>query len=543
MSEQALEKTGRDHRLSLALCRAFYIVSAVLLGLVTYVALFSTTIYMGEKSEAPTVRYFLSDAWLLPALGILGGIVVVVILCLACRKLDEVSGKPLFIAVLCVTALLGLWWVLIQDVDTSRFGDSNRLLQFAKDAAAGNWGWFTDSSSISAVSQLPDDAHLYFMEYPFQAGIFYWFYAFYCFFGSSAVRALLVANVVADEVVIAAVYGIARLLRREGSRSGVALVLLLLCVPLHFSAAFPYGNNVGLALGVIFLFIQCKALCEEDVRLRVLLILASLVPLTLTLWIKSTFLLLAIAAVIAWLLTAIRSKNPLGLACAVVVLLVSNSLSAVPVQALEAQAGYSFGEGMPKTSWLMLGSNRSELTGAAGWWDAQAVEVFLESEGDKDAQTSASISAIKDNLAQFVADPVGAIGFYAEKLSTEWADPTFEFFVYAGLNAKDFEHFFDPYEVFGTHPPAATIVAVLDALQIATYVLALFGLIALARSKDPFGPELLLATTFFTGFGCYLLWEAKGIYLLPFYVFLIPLASMGASSVRTFIEERLIHAR
>lgn len=38
---------------------------------------------------------------------------------------------------------------------------------------------------------------------------------------------------------------------------------------------------------------------------------------------------------------------------------------------------------------------------------------------------------------------------------------------------------------------------------------------------------LLIAATFFTGFGCYLLWEAKAVYVLPFAIVVLPLAAEG----------------
>lgn len=506
-----------------------FVVAGLFLAVVTLVAVFSTTIYFESDGEVPTVVSLFSDGLLLPLVGIAAGVVAILLMVALGRCSRHVPKKVMLCVLIVLTTLLGLWWVLIQDVDTSRFGDSYRLLQFAKEAAAGNWESFTGSAVITKVSELPDDAHLYFMEYPFQAGIFWYFYGFYCLFGDAAVKALLVANVVADEVTILAILGMTKLLDRDGEGSTVAAaVLLALCVPLHFSAAFPYGNNVGFCFGSLFLLLQCRAMCADSTRSKLLNIAASAIPFVLTLMIKSTFILFGIAAVIGWLIYAIKCKKFSLVFCALVVLVLSNALSAAPVRALENKAGYSFGDGMPKTSWLMLGSNRSDSTDAAGWWDTQAIEVFLSAGGDKDVQGSLALCAITDNVAELVADPGEALAFYFEKLSTEWADPTFEFFVYAGMNAKDFDTFFDPYAALGLERPAQVLTAGLDGLQICVYVLAFVYLVFLARSGRFFGPQLLLAGTFFTGFGCYLLWEAKGIYLLPFYLLLIPMAAQGA---------------
>ncbi|MDO4842172.1 MAG: hypothetical protein Q3982_05795, partial [Phoenicibacter congonensis] len=493
-----------------------FVVAGLFLAVVALVAVLSTTIYIETDGEVPTVVSLFSHGLLLPLAGIAAGVVVILLMVVLGRCSRHVPKKVVLCVLIALTTLLGLWWVLIQDVDTSRFGDSYRLLQFAKEAAAGNWESFTGSAVITKVSELPDDAHLYFMEYPFQAGIFWYFYDFYCLFGDAAVKALLVANVVADEVTILAILGITKLLGRDCDGSSVvAAALLALCVPLHFSAAFPYGNNIGLCFGSLFLLLQCRAFCAEGAGSKIGNIAASAIPFVLTLMIKSTFILFGIAAVIGWFIYAIKFKKSLLLLSALVVLVVSNTLSSAPVRVLESKAGYSFGDGMPKTSWLMLGSNRSDSTDAAGWWDTQAIEVFLSAEGDKNVQGTLTLSAIKGNVVELIASPTEALIFYFEKLSTEWADPTFEFFVYAGMNAKDFDTFFDPYDALGMDKPAKVLVSVLDGLQICVYVLAFAYLVSLARSGRFFGPQLLLVGTFFTGFGCYLLWEAKGIYLLP----------------------------
>ncbi len=521
-----------------------YVVVGLFLAILVAVAVFSTTAYFQVDGEVPTVVTLLSEGSVLPLAGLACGVAVLLLMVIAAQFSRRVPKKVAVAIVLAVTTALGLWWVLIQDIDTSRFGDSFRLLSYAKDAAGGDWGSFTGSAAVTAVSQLPDDAHLYFMEYPFQAGIFWYFYAFYRLFGEYAVKALLVVNVLADEVVVAVILGIADLFDPEDRCPFVVCVVATaLCLPLHFSAAFPYGNNVGFCFGSLFIYLQCRAICANSMKPRLLFIGASFVPLVLTLAVKSTFILFAIASVICWLIHSVKARSPWMVLAAVAVLLVSNSLSSAPVHALESKAGYSFGDGMPKTSWLMLGSNRSDSTGAAGWWDTQAIEVFLSAEGDKDAQGALAMDAIKSNVSEFLDSPVGALSFYFEKLSTEWADPTFEFFVYAGMNAKDFDTFFDPYSALGTNPPAALFAAVLDGVQISVYVLALSYVASCVMKRDFFGPQLLLVGIFFTGFGCYLLWEAKGIYLLPFYVLLIPLASQGACFMSELFEKRLGNER
>ena len=69
------------------------------------------------------------------------------------------------------------------------------------------------------------------------------------------------------------------------------------------------------------------------------------------------------------------------------------------------------------------------------------------------------------------------------------------------------------------------------------YLLAFIGLIALTRAvfrnrneegnADKVFVQVLLCASFLGGFLCYVLWEAKGIYTLPFYLLLVPMAAYG----------------
>ena len=76
-----------------------------------------------------------------------------------------------------------------------------------------------------------------------------------------------------------------------------------------------------------------------------------------------------------------------------------------------------------------------------------------------------------------------------------------------------------------------------NVAQTVMYLLAFIGLIALTRAvfrnrneegnADKVFVQVLLCASFLGGFLCYVLWEAKGIYTLPFYLLLVPMAAYG----------------
>lgn len=88
---------------------------------------------------------------------------------------------------------------------------------------------------------------------------------------------------------------------------------------------------------------------------------------------------------------------------------------------------------------------------------------------------------------------------------------------------------------------AARLTTYENVSQTVLYALALTGVIAMLISvvrsaARPMEDATAFARTFLCaaflgGFLCYLFWEAKGIYTLPFYLLLFPLAAYGMQTI------------
>lgn len=461
----------------------------------------------------------------------------------AWRLSPRIDERVLLAALLVLSTAVGLAWCLLLGTEYNEFPDSLRLLAYARDAASGNWSWFTGSADVTSLSEMPDDAHLYFTMYPYQSGVFWYFYLVCRIFPECPALALQVLNVIANEVTLMLLARCGWLFLEGRGGRVVLLLALMTSVPFFLSAGLPYGNSVGLALGCAYLALQARAISIDapdrgSRARRVALVLASAVPFALMIVIKSTFVLLGIAALIAWALKALRERCVVPLVAGVAVVLVGQAVGGVPTGALESRVGLDFGEGMPKTSWMVIGLDRSELTGAAGWWDAEAFGIMLEADGDMAEQSRLAGEELSRTVSGFLADPVQALSFFAEKLTSEWCEPTFASLYYANLSIGEDGEPFDPYALFGTTLPEdlesagdeivpKRLLLFPDAVQSAVYLGALLGLVALLCDGRRDDAAVLLAVTFFAGFGCYLLWEAKSVYLLPFFMLLIPLAALG----------------
>ena len=522
-------------KISKGLANVITVFSYLFLLVVVMLSFFGTEFQDGVSREELINVNMLSGglqslAWFL---GVAVCVLLLVSLVILRRSLEKLNEKTLLCIVISVTFLLGLVWIRSQAAVDTLYPDSHQVSTYAASAVNGDWSSFTESAGISDPAQLPSDAHFYFMAVPYQSGLFYFFYVTYLLFGAGNVVAVQVINLFACEAMLLCAYAIGRIfLPTRGSRNTL-LILLGLCFPLIMSCSFIYGNSVGYAFGFIFLLLQIKALTSNETKDVVKLSVISFPFLALGLMIKSTIVLLAIAVAIAWVVKALVLRNLTGLLACILVIALSNSASAIPERLLEQQTSLDFGRGMPTSSWIEIGLTTSPLlANEPGWWDATAMNEFRTSHGDYNAQNESAKEGIVRAVNGFIEDPGFACWFFLRKLSTEWSDPTFQTVYFSQLNLNSNGDMFRPF--FGK-TVGNPLYWIMDGCQLLAYIGA-FAFLAFDRRRSI--ASIALIATFFTGFGCYLLWEAKGIYLLPYYVLLLPFAAGGLCSIVNRIGQK-----
>ena len=531
---------GVPEAISAALFAIGMTVVALFSGILLVLALGSTAFYAEPNYEDFVISSVIGGEWGPAAASLVACLVLLAAAVALARRVVRWSEPAAVVAALALTTALGLWWVLIQGAQSSAFPDSQHVLTYAMEAARGDWSSFTDSAGVTALELMPDDAHRYFTQYPFQSGVFLVFMLVCRLFPADPVAALLVINVIANEVSFACLYALGRWLVRSAGGRAAMLLLMVLCVPLWISAALPYGNSLGLAFGCIFLLLQGRALVlPREARVaRVALVVVSIVPLCAVMVVKSTFILLGVAALIAWVVRGLRQRTALLPALVLVAVAVANAAGGVPARLVEDRTGLDLGDGMPKASWIVMGLNESDVTGLPGWWDLEAWEIMMDAEGDIDAQGAEALARITERLGELAADPAEALAFFSAKLSTEWCEPTFESVYYSSLSVRSDGTFFDPYAALGLEFPAREALVPWDGYQSLAYLGALLGFARLLKRHDDEGVGTLLAAVFLAGFGCYLLWEAKSVYTLPFFFMLLPVAAYGLEGLASIAAPR-----
>lgn len=578
--DETLRETGAEtreasgvERLGGALARVGLALSACMLGVVLLVVCFSTVWLMvgaddGNLTQSMSLRTWLGVSTRVDlALGVAGALVVVALCRLAWSRGRVLDGRAATRALVAGTFVFQLVVILALQARDTYWGDSWMVSDFVDKAMSGG----VESLFRGPYHTLFYDARLYFSCYPFQATFFWLFYGLRLVFGEFSFLAFQVLSALSTSLGVWALLSLTESLAPSAGARRVAWVLVALCLPMYWLSAFLYGNALGCGLALAFLAMQARAMgC--DGRAAAAWCAGSLVPLTAALCVKATFVLFAIGAVLAWLVLALMRRRAWGLVGCVAVVACAHALSGLPFAALRAASGgYEFGEPLTTLNHIELGLRMGagefyvSVDGgvyeyAPGGWSNHANAVWQASGENADVQNAIAVHELASDVLDFATRPAYAARFFAVKLATEWADPTYQSLYYLSMcgNASGARaNPADESTLLGA--ACARLTNLLDGYQTVTFASA-FGLVAVAcrrwgRRGEPAAEGdvpagegsratlLLLAAVFFTGFGCYLLWEAKAVYVLPFAIAIVPLASAGLSAALRYTNRLFPHRR
>lgn len=256
--------------------------------------------------------------------------------------------------------------------------------------------------------------------------------------------------------------------------------------------------------------------------------------LTVSVLLKYNSLIGVLAVAITLVLHAFYSRRyPLLVFAAAALILPLATQSAV-THAYEKRSGAEWGPGMPQVLWLAMGLHEPEGR-SAGWYDGYSYETFTSSGLDADAASQKALSNIVDSLWRFSKDPTRALRFAGDKLLSQWTEPTFESLWVSEVRAHARPV---PPWARSVYSGAAghALVAWMNAFQSLIY---LFGAVGLWRLRGR-GTllHLPLALTIFGGGLYHMLFEAKSMYILPYYVMLFPYAAYGLCAVLSWARRR-----
>ena len=196
----------------------------------------------------------------------------------------------------------------------------------------------------------------------------------------------------------------------------------------------------------------------------------------------------------------------------------------VPNILVEAHTGIDLsGTGNSMYAHIAMGLQDSEVS--PGWYNTYNEAVFVRNGYDKEETAREAKQSIRATLQYYAQNPMEGWSFINRKLASEWNNPTFEGFHMqnARLTAMELSTLVKSVINDG----GKLNILLIFFLDIYESVI-LFGiLLYLTAVKDADIKELLFIILLIGAFVFFAVWEAKGRYVAPFYLMVIPYAAVG----------------
>ena len=511
-----------------------------------------------------------SRAYLLS--GILCFLVILILLFWLSHKSNGVCRRGRMFLIVGIAFATCIQVALILKADTSAYlwGDSNFLFSYAHQALQSHpdnpilairEGYLQDMET--GITSHAQSISAYLTCYPFNTGIFLYYLAAIRVAGQLAHKLIQAVNTVANVLSMLCILWLTTKNRtQEESDDDTSFswmpILLALLIPLWMQCVYSYGNQVGFASALAFLVFEVHIHDAKGLRLA-LFSMGALVALATALTFKSTFVLIAIAAILAWCVMALLYRNRYAvtrLILTLIIVFVAREVSAMPQRFVAKQTGIPLDRPMTMYNHLEVGFHSEEDMGitvsvdgrphhpARGWYSPIAVANWLEAEGDAVQQQVLATRSLAQGINE-TADGRGILRFFAFKTASEWCAPDFQGFFYLAQCQDESGNLTTPLQPTSRYFTASKMLLVLlNGMQSVVYLGVLLYLLlhrpsahtSSTGSSTTGFTTLLLMCAAFCGLGCYLLWEAKGVYVLPYYVLFIPFAINGLHESFSFIK-------
>lgn len=462
-------------------------------------------------------------------------------------KFKKLNWKILLFISACISFAVQLWWIFGQHTTRTYYSDALQLLNYAEALSNGQKSLCFNSSLTSDLTGMKSGT-LYFVNYPFQLGGFSFYFLLFKLFHSSAPLAFQIINAVANTLTIVMLsFSAARFLNNNEVK-GLNVILLTLFIPNLLYSSFMYCNQIGLSLASIFILLQSISISVNSNKKAIKYALLSIIPYILMCWVKLTFCIVAIGFIILWIIklcSKLSLRNAICMILCVFIFFIGSASSKIPNTYMENEIGYSFGKGIPKIGWIAMGLQDTKREGTVsypGWWNGFINNILIETNNDYEEMEKMSVESLKDSLNKFSHNPSYTMKFFAKKLASEWCVPDFNAQYFALINYDESENNENiQFTVSSAAFPSIInteydrmwniinkLVPFMDGYQSFIYIFSLIGVFSLFKKrKDLDSKYLIFPCIFILGFVLYVIWEAKAQYVMPYFMFLIPVASLG----------------
>ena len=381
-------------------------------------------------------------------------------------------------------------------------------------------------------SMLTQDSYeKYLFIHPHQLGLTALIELIFACFGNGNFQAFEYLNCLGAVLCVYSGHRITRLLAKD--KRGIVYYLLLAacCFPLFFYVTFVYGEIPSLTYSLLAVWMYLEYQRREKKRC----LAACCAACALACLIRNNSLILLIAFVSIWLITGLGKCQWKAFAAAGL-LVVAFLLSRFGLCSLyEERSGVSLNEGAPMILYVAMGMQKGE--GAPGWSNGYILHAYWgASEFDSDLASAIALEDIRASVSGFRSDPLYMAEFYREKFTSQWNDPTYECFAMTHINGWERCGVVNSMYVGKLH---TLMTWFMNQYQSLIFTGVFLWILYYYWRDKPLEDQVLLVTVL-GGFLFHMMWEAKGRYILPYFVMLLPMAAVGMAELAERVSAWLV---
>ena len=216
---------------------------------------------------------------------------------------------------------------------------------------------------------------------------------------------------------------------------------------------------------------------------------------------------------------------------------------------VEYRSGIEVNDGIPMIAYVAMAIQAPVETRNSGWYhDGKNVEMlYPENNFDSKETSQASKEIIKQRLKEFRSSPKTMRDFYVDKIASTWIEPAFqtlwwaepaeefnnlektkpEYIEYLSNNGVLLDIFHGERQM--------KLLKYLDVVEITVFAMSLLSVLVSIKNKNLDYKNITLLLIFVGGFLFHIIWETKCIYVIPYYIMLIPSAADGIDKLGSFI--------
>ena len=340
-------------------------------------------------------------------------------------------------------------------------------------------------------------------------------------------------NALCNALTIWALYSISDILFEDKKISVYTLLLALFTMPLFWYTPFVYGDLASIGFSLLGVALLLKALLNTYGKKwhAPALFAGSAISLLIATLVRSNTLIFVIAVALCLLVYLVVKKKPFLLIYIGVVAILCGGINKGAIKFYEWRSGNEINDGMPSICHMVMGLQEGPM--GNGYYNGYNFDTYVNrADYDQSLAKELATADLNARLSEFKADPAYAAGFFRDKFFGQWLSTDFD--CYHFTCGKYYDRWPVIESLFSGTLYKVTFFY-MDKYGFFVYTLTAVGVILafINRKKNNYGIlHYILLTAIIGGALFYLVWEAAGRYVLPYFIFALPYAAAGLGAIR-----------